>query len=186
MLRGLSVCVAAASLAVTGCGVLSFPMVVRLNAEEQKKVDDAWINMLTPAGRLDRQTLRDALVARQLHEAGVDELRLVSKKRVSGGLVVMEVEFDREHPGFDGFTLTYMNPAGLELRRERFTFEEVRDSVRLGAVTPESFAADPEHPTPEEAALMQQRAAEVEARLKAVQAAFRPVGAPDEPEQAAE
>src|SRR5262249_2083604 len=104
---------------LSGCGgILTVPMVQRLDPEAQQQVDGIWSNLLTPPNRLDRTLLLDALMANQLHESGVDELRMVSKKRVGDGLAVMEVDFERERPEADGFTFTYVSSPGLEIRRE--------------------------------------------------------------------
>src|SRR5262245_35896706 len=48
-----------------GCGPLATPMVVRLDAEDQAKVDDAWVNMFSPPNRLERELLLDTLISGQ-------------------------------------------------------------------------------------------------------------------------
>lgn len=113
-----------------GChGPLTKPMVDRLDEETQTKVDAAWTSMFTPVDRLDRTLLFDSILSGQLHQFGVDYLRLVSEKKVGDGLVVMEVRFDLEEPSFDQFSFTYVDGDGSELRRERFTREEVEERV---------------------------------------------------------
>ena len=85
-------------LVVIGCGPMSKPMVVRLEEESQTAIDGAWENMLTPVDRLDRILLLDTVLANQLHQLGVDHLHFVSEKEVAGGVLIMEVVFDREEP----------------------------------------------------------------------------------------
>ena len=100
----------AVCLFVVGChGPLTKPMVDRLDEETQQKVDDAWLNMFTPPDRLDRTLLLDVILSGQLHQYGVDYLRLVSEKHVGDGLVVMEVRYDREDPAFDEFSVSYVD-----------------------------------------------------------------------------
>ncbi len=164
-------------LLAVGChGPLTKPMVDRLDDETQAKVDDAWANMFTPADRLDRTLLLDAILSGQLHQYGVDYLRLVSEKHAGDGLVVMEVRFDREDPAFDQFSVTYVDSRGLEVRRERFTREEVEDRV--------DFLFSPimreEGMEPDLEEQMQLRAAKREARMEEIRAVLAPLYEQDE------
>ena len=70
-------------------------MVERLRPEEQRVVDESWLNMLSPPERLDRWRLLDVLVVGSFYEHGVDRLSFVSEKDVWGGRVVTSVYFDR-------------------------------------------------------------------------------------------
>lgn len=121
------------SLAVVsaGCGPMTQPMVQRLPEEAQHQVDDVWDNLLQPPDRLDRTTLLDALTLYQLFQVGIDRLNMTSEKDVLGGRVVMTVRFDRAHPCLDEFTVTYVNRHGREVRRERYSREEVEESLEL-------------------------------------------------------
>lgn len=104
----------------------SAPFVERLSEESQAEVDQSWSNLITPADRHDRLTLLDVMVINGLYYRGVDSLEMVSQKAVNGGLVVMRVRFDRAEPSFDEFTISYIDSSGRELRRERYTSEEVK------------------------------------------------------------
>lgn len=163
---------------LVGCtGVLSTPMVVRLDQEQQAKVDDAWVNMFSPPSRLDRGLLLDTLVTRQMHHLGVDELRFVSKKRVGDALVVMEVDFNRLEPDFDAYTVTYVNAPGMEARRERYTFDEIRERMQFLAAS--HFVVEDEKLTDEQRQqLALERQASREARMKEIEAATQPAVTP--------
>jgi hypothetical protein len=100
-------------------------MVTRLPEEQQKEVDSAWDNMLRPPDRLDRVLLLDTILSSQLWQLGIDRLDLTSEKRYADGWIRMEVRFDREHPELDEFALTLLDKTGRQLRRERYTREEV-------------------------------------------------------------
>jgi predicted small lipoprotein YifL len=114
------------AILLSGCkGPLGLPMVERLSDEQQQHVDEAWQNMLTPVDRLDRTLLLDSLLMNQFHHYGVDRLCMTSEKNVADGRVVMAVRYERSSPNLDEFELTYVDGEGNELRRERYTHEEV-------------------------------------------------------------
>ncbi len=157
---------------IAGChGPLSKPMVDRLDEETQKKVDDAWVNMVSPPDRLERTLLLDCVLCSQLHQFGVDRLQLVSEKNVKDGLIVMEVRFDREAPEFDEFTITYLDGSGREVRRERFARDEIQERIDF-LFTAESItdAMDTELRRG-----IEQRTAEREARLEEIRTALEPL-----------
>ena len=77
-------------LLVVGCGPVTKPMVTRLDEDQQRSVDAAWECMFSPPDRLDSTLLLDVLIANQAHQLGVDSLWLISEKRVSGGLIIMD------------------------------------------------------------------------------------------------
>jgi hypothetical protein len=152
-------------------------MVDRLDEETQQKVDDAWLNMFTPPDRLDRTLLLDVILSGQLHQYGVDYLRLVSEKHVGDGLVVMEVRYDREDPAFDEFSVSYVDNEGYEVRRERFTREEVEEEICF-LLTQEEVTDDMDAETREAVEL---RIAEREARMEEIQAVLAPLQEDDSP-----
>ncbi|MFH1748000.1 MAG: hypothetical protein ABIG44_13275 [Planctomycetota bacterium] len=162
----------AACLLVTGChGPLSKPMVDRLDDETQQKVDGVWLNMFTTPDNLDRTLLLDVILSGQLHQYGVDHLRLVSEKYVGDGLVVMEVRFDREDPAFDEFSVSYIDSMGHEIRRERFAREEVEGELYF-LFSPEEVTDDMDAETRMTTEL---RIAEREARFEEIQAILAPL-----------
>ncbi|HPF38206.1 MAG TPA: hypothetical protein P5081_00650 [Phycisphaerae bacterium] len=117
---------------VVGCrGPLAVPMVDRLDEKSQAEIDEVWGNMLTPPNGLDRELLLDVILSQQLHQHGVDSLRFISEKQVGEGLVVMEIRFDREDPLFDEFSVSYVDRRGRELRRERYSREDIDEEIRL-------------------------------------------------------
>lgn len=165
-------------LFVVGCrGPLTKPMVDRLGEETQQKVDDAWANMFAPPDRLDRILMLDVILSGQLHQFGVDYLRLVSEKHVGEGLVVMEVRYDREDPMFDEFTVAYLDREGYEVRRERFTREEVEERIDF-LFTNEIVTEDMDSELREE---IERRIAEKEARHEEIQAVLAPLYEDDSP-----
>src|SRR3954469_6611639 len=110
---------------VPGCGPLATPAVRRLDAEEQARVDDSWDNMLAPPRRLDREVLLDTIVAFQLHQSGVDRLHMHSEKDFPGGVVLMDVTFDRTRPDNDAFWVTVHDGRGRMLRCERYAAQDI-------------------------------------------------------------
>ena len=133
------------------CGPMTFPMVIRLDEESQNQVDDAWVNMLDPPHRLDRELLLDVLIAHQLHQRGVDRLVLISEKGVDRRRVVMEVAYDRQNPEADAFTFMLEDPWGNVIRQERYGRQEIEErleflfQVDVRSVAPaDSPPADPE------------------------------------------
>jgi hypothetical protein len=157
---------------LAGCGPLNAPMVQRLSEEEQQQIEDSWRNMLTPPDRLDRTLLLDTVITYQLHQLGVDFLRMTSEKQVEGGLVVMEVRYDRSDPAFDEFEIALVDSEGYEIRRERYTHEEVRERFEYvhGPIV-RWCSEDEEEPSEEE---IQRLAAEHEARMLEIYAATQP------------
>ena len=113
-----------------GCRPMTAPMPARLEPESQTKVDDAWEKALAPVDRLDHGLLLDTLVGVGAYQNGVDKLHFRSEKRYSGGLVVMEIHFDRSKPAEDRFEVTVLNKEGNAIRRERYTREEVETTER--------------------------------------------------------
>jgi hypothetical protein len=131
MRKLLLVIPALALVSLVGCGPMgSGPLPPRLEPEEQKKIDDAWNNALAPVDHLDRQATLDALVVSQAYQAGVDKLEFRSEKKFAGGLVVMEIHFDRQKPDGDRFVMTVRDPAGKDLRQLVFTRAEVETTYR--------------------------------------------------------
>lgn len=116
---------------MTGCGPIFVPMLPRLNAEDQRHVDQMWDNMLTPVQRVDRQTLLDASIANWMFAIGVDRMHMKCEKYFSGGTVIMEVDCDRANPDVDQFTITVLDEHGRTVRRERYSRAEVEDSSRM-------------------------------------------------------
>lgn len=168
-------------LGVLGCeGPLTVPVVERLEPEDQKAVDESWLNMLSPPQRLDRSLLLDTVLTNHFHQRGVDRLNLTSEKDVWGGRVIMTVYYDKAHPAFDSFTVAYIDAHGQECRRERYTFEEVKGRVPV-LVGPVTEPGTPPASTPEE--IEQQRKTQEEmanwlARQILIRAATRPAGQP--------
>jgi hypothetical protein len=177
-MRILLVPVLALSLAaLVGCGPMSSsPMPPRLSADDQKKIDESWDRALTPVDHLDRQALLDAFVVTQAYQSGVDRLTFRSEKKFAGGLVVMEIHFDRAKPDDDRFDVIVQDPNGKELRRINYTRPEIeataRDLFHPAFSQPRPAGApplDPEHAKKYE---------EIQKRLAAVQELFPK---PDEP-----
>ncbi|HET6572987.1 MAG TPA: hypothetical protein VFG68_05240 [Fimbriiglobus sp.] len=163
-------CVALAALAVAfatsnGCGPLTRPLPQRLEDDEQKEVDDAWDQALTPVNKHDRQTWLDVMAGARAYEHGVDSLVLRSEKKWTGGRVVMEVHFDRARPDDDRFDLTVIDHAGKVLWHERFGRAEVEQAIR------ELFPTDlpPKGNVPDPPEVAARRAAH-EARWKRIEA----------------
>jgi len=180
-------------MCLSGCAMYS-PMTPRLSAEDQHQVDRMWDNMLTPADRLNRQTLLDTDVQFWLYTCGVDRLRMKSEKYFKGGTAVMEIDCDRANPDADEFSITVLDGRGRTVRRERYSRAEVEASTQmmLGAenvavvggqtreLGPLANAASPHGATtgPENQETPEQRAfrAEFERRHAAAEAATQPAG----------
>jgi len=118
----------ALALLFAGCGPMQSPLPPRFDEESQKKVDDSWNRAFAPAGRFDHQGLLDVMVGVQAYQLGVDSFSLRSEKRIAGGKVIMEVQFDREKSEADRFEVTLLNEAGKLVRSERFSRKEVEDT----------------------------------------------------------
>jgi hypothetical protein len=105
-------------------------MVPRLDEAAQKQVDEAWERALSPVNRLDHQLLLDVFLGTGAYQRGVDKLYFRSEKRYSGGLVVMEVHFDRATPADDRFEVKVHDLNGKLVRQERYGREEVEKTYR--------------------------------------------------------
>lgn len=114
----------------SGCGPMTMPMPVRLEPDDQVKVDAAWSSALTPPDHVGRQQLLDALLTSQAYQVGVDRLSFRSEKSCDAGLVVMEIQYDRRVPAADLFTFALYDKASALLRQERFGREEVATAYR--------------------------------------------------------
>lgn len=160
-----------AVLVLAGCGPMTKPMVTRLPDESQKQVDSSWDNMLRPPNRLDRILLLDTILGYQLWQLGIDRLDLTSEKRYADGWIRMEVRFDREHPELDEFALTVLDKTGKQLRRERYSQEEVDERFQFLAGVCEAREGE----TPEDAS--RRTAIERRARKEEIAAATQPARA---------
>ncbi len=98
---------------------MQMPMAVRVGADAQKKIDQTWDKALTPVHRFDHQGLLDFFFLTQAYQAGVNKLTFRSEKKVSLGMVVMEIEYDRLKPDEDRFEAKLYDPAGNLLRQKR-------------------------------------------------------------------
>ena len=116
---------------IAGCGPLSRPMVLRLDPDTQRSIDEAWLCMLTPPDRSVRTLLLDTILEGQMHEYGVDSLRFVSEKEIGDALVVMEVNYERADPNADEFIFTYVDRDGFEIRREQYSRHEVEGRLEF-------------------------------------------------------
>ena len=150
-------------LLVSGCAPLGFPMVRRLEPDQQKQVDSAWNAMFTPVKRLDRQTLLDCVVMMQLYQFGVDRFSAKSTKQTAAGKVEMTIEFDRSKPQSDQFTFKVLGPWGQTLRREKWSAKELFEIYALDEN--ERYAHVPEDDP---------RNSEMAKRLRRFQAATQP------------
>jgi hypothetical protein len=166
----------ACTLACRCHGPLTKPMVDRLDEKTQARVDDAWTIMFTPPDKVDRTLLLDVILSGQLHQFGVDYLRLVSEKYAGDGLVVMEIRFQRDDAASDEFSVTYLDSQGYEIRCERFTREDVQDRVDF-LFSP--IVVDETSP-PEWREEMELLAAEREARQEEIQALLAPIFAEED------
>jgi hypothetical protein len=115
---------------MASCGPLSTPMVDRPSENDQKQLDTAWDRALSPIGKLNRQEWLDLFVGAQAYQAGVDKLHMRSEKAFSGGSIVMEVHYDRESPGEDGFEVSVFDEAGKLVRNEKFSRQDVETTRR--------------------------------------------------------
>lgn len=115
---------------LVGCGPMTSPMPPRLDANDQKQIDDVWEQALAPVGKHDRQTWLDTFVTTQAYQAGVDLLDFRSEKKWTGGKVVMEVHYERAKPEADRFEVTVFDHGGQALRRERYGRAEVEKAQK--------------------------------------------------------
>ncbi|HEX3147701.1 MAG TPA: hypothetical protein VHR66_06430 [Gemmataceae bacterium] len=172
----LVVAAALAIIPIVGCGPMgSGPMPPRLQADEQKKIDDAWENALAPVDHLDRQAVLDTLIVSQAFQAGVDRMEFHSEKKFSGGLVVMEIHFDRAKPNDDRFEITIRDAAGKELRHLVYNRTEVETTYQ--ELSDPKYAKQPPPNVPVDA----KKREEVQKRIEAVEKLFPK---PEEPKPA--
>jgi hypothetical protein len=138
-----------ALLLLQGCSPMMFPMPMRLDAQEQQRVDSAWNAMLTPVNRLDRKTLLDCVVFMQFYQSGVDRFTARSEKQTSAGKVEMAIEFDRQKPEADQFAIRVVGPWGGTHRYEKWSAKELFEMYALDengrhAPAPDDDAGDAE------------------------------------------
>ncbi len=187
---------------IVGCGPLSMPMVARLGADDQARVDRAWEHLTARVTEVDRTLLLDAMIASQMYQIGVDQLEMVSVKNLSGGQVTMRVNFNRLRPEDDRFTFAYVDARTRVRREESFEFGEVaeRYAFLYGGEYGGAFLKDGEPTTGEngevvaDAAAAREQAAreaeahrlEVEARMQEIQMLLDPEGAAEAEEDAEE
>jgi hypothetical protein len=127
----LTALMTAGILSAVGCNPIGpKPMVERLSDEDQRAVTESWNKALDPVDKLDRKAFLDILVYAQAYQVGVDRLNLRSEKSFSGGVVVMEVHFDRAKPAEDRFEVTIRDHAGKELRRVVYSRQEVESTFK--------------------------------------------------------
>lgn len=115
---------AVASAALAGCGPLSQPLPVPLDAAMQSSLDGAWESLLSPVDRASAEELLDVIVSCSAYQLGVDRFDFRSEKKLSkddASRVVMESHFDRDRPDGDRFTVTIIDRAGAIVRREEYT-----------------------------------------------------------------
>ncbi len=123
-------CQIAVVFTLYGCGPMQMPMAVRLNEGAQKKIDQTWNKAFAPIDRFDHQGLLDFFFLTGAYQAGVDKLSFRSEKKVTLGMVVMEIEYDRLKPDEDRFEAKLYDRAGKLLRQERYNRQEVESSGR--------------------------------------------------------
>jgi hypothetical protein len=110
---------------LSGCGPLMVPAGVRIEPAAQAQLDVAWEQAMAFPHKLNREELLEFVVGDMAHVVGVDRFRFRSEKDLSGGTVVMTVEFDRAVPGQGQFTVEYRSRAGEVLRAEHYSGDEV-------------------------------------------------------------
>jgi hypothetical protein len=105
-------------------------MAPRVSADDQARIDRGWDEALAPVDRLTRAEWLDVFVGAGVFEAGVDKLDFRSEKRFAGGVVVMEVHFERADPSRDRFTMEVVDKKGVTVRRESFSRDDVTTTGR--------------------------------------------------------
>lgn len=113
---------------LAGCGPLSTLMPARLDDKQQLSIDSAWNTALTPIDRADHQALLDILVTSYAWELGVDRIAFRSEKDFAGGVVIMELRYDRSRPEDDRFTVTVLGADARTLRQESYARAEVEST----------------------------------------------------------
>ena len=115
-----------AVLVVLGChGPLTAPAMRRLDPDEQAQVDRMWNNMLVKPDRLDRELLLDVLLTFELHEEGVDRTTYHSEKDFAGGVVLMDMKYNRQKPLEDWFFVEILDHDKKVLRKEHYSGDEI-------------------------------------------------------------
>jgi hypothetical protein len=157
-------------LAVSGCGPLQAPLPARLDDEQQKAINESWDKALSPVNRFDNQSLLDILITTSAYQVGVDKLEFRSEKNFSGGVVVMEVRFERLAPERDLFTVTVQDRQGKVLRQDRYGREQIETTYRELFVESATVRQkrDQGIASPEEIRKLES----YEARLKLIESAF--------------
>jgi hypothetical protein len=167
----LTALLTAGVLSAVGCNPIGpKPMVDRLSDDDQRAVTESWNKALQPVDKLDRQAFLDILVYGQAYQVGVDRLNLRSEKTFSGGVVVMEVHFDRARPAEDRFEVTIRDQAGKELRRVVYSRQEVE--LTFKDLYDQNLAGNPGLNQPPLPADQARKREEVQRRLKAIEALF--------------
>jgi predicted small lipoprotein YifL len=115
-------------LALAGCGPLQMPMAARPTDEGQKKLDACWDKAFADLDQINHQQLLDIYVGTNAYQLGVDKLHLRSEKRTAGGLVVMEINYDRANAAEDRFEVSAFNQNGKLIRHERYDRKEVEQT----------------------------------------------------------
>src|SRR5262249_60292808 len=99
---------------------------------------------------------------------GVDTFSLRATKRFAGGIVVMEVAFDRAKPDDDRFEVSVYDEAGRLLRQERYGRKDVEATYDALFVNP----PPPRDPTIPDNPARASRRAEDEARWNKIRELF--------------
>jgi hypothetical protein len=113
-------------ISLVGCGPMgTSPMPPRLEADQQKNIDDSWEKAVNPHDQLDRQAILDSLILTQAYQVGVDRLHFRSEKAYSRGIVIMEIHYDRAKPNEDRFEITIQDNDGKPLRELTYNRSEI-------------------------------------------------------------
>ena len=167
---------------LAGCGPMARPMVVRIEEKDQVQINEAWENMLSPPGQLDRILLLDTVMAYQLYQVGTDRVYFGSDKHLRDGVVTMEVFFDRRSPESDRFTIRYVNSNGQQQRYETYTRQQVDDRFEFlfpALAERRDTGEDTAELSKEECeARVAELAAQRETRRREIEAATQPACAP--------
>jgi hypothetical protein len=100
-------------------------MPVRLEDEDQLSINKSWEKVLLPVDRFDNQALLDILLVTNAYQIGVDKLEFRSEKKFSGGIVVMEIRYDRLLPEKDRFEVKILNSDGKLVRQETYDRKQI-------------------------------------------------------------
>ncbi len=111
-------------------GPLIQPMVVRLDNEKQARVDAVWDTLVKSKEGDTRRVMLDVIAVGQLIQVGVDRANYRAEKQVAGGVVVMEVFYDRAQPTVDRFVVELYDGDWQLKRRESYTRDEVENAVQ--------------------------------------------------------